>query len=506
LKITTEPREDHQVQITAELEPEILQQYKRRAARKISEQAKVPGFRPGKAPYDVIRRLYGEDAIQSQAIELIVDDYYPKVLEEAKIDPSGPGTLEKIINQDPPTFSFTVPLMPEIILPDYRSVRKEYHLETVTDEDVDRYMRILQRSHATIEPAERSAEKGDLVYLKISARFMEVPEGEEVDFIKETPLQVFIGDESPENDNWPYKGFSNELIGLSANEEKTIQYVYPDSHESEKLRGRSVEFKVVVQSVKSLTLPELNDEFAKTVGEFETLQELKERIHVSIEQNRIQEYDQKFLNELVDQIVEQSIIKYPPQVLDHQIEHAMEDLESDLKQRSMDLPTYLKTRNMSRDELIANEIRPVSKRRLERSLVLEEISKQEKISVQPEELESAFAATMQGLRESPGFDKYQKGASRRDFNQAVVLDTANRLFNQHLMERLKNIAMGLQEVEKTGEDEIGQAEAKIEGNESPAASNLETQAIDSVAKEESISPQSESSFSERINESNKPSD
>jgi len=126
LKIETHPREDHQTTMVVEVDAERLEGARRRAARKIAERAKIPGFRPGKAPYDVVRRLYGDAVITEEAVEILVDDIYPQAIKEADIKPSGQGQLENIESMDPPKFVFTVPLAPTVELGDYRSVRLPY--------------------------------------------------------------------------------------------------------------------------------------------------------------------------------------------------------------------------------------------------------------------------------------------------------------------------------------------------------------------------------------------
>jgi trigger factor len=167
LKIETQPLEDQQTKLIAELDSETLERYKRQAARKISQKTKFPGFRPGKAPYDLVRRMYGDEALQQEAIEIMLDEVYPQILQEANITPSGPGKLEEIIQMDPPKFAFIVPLPPSIVLGEYREIRKEYAPEPITDEQVEQTVRRLQRSFATAEPVERPAEKGDLVSFKM---------------------------------------------------------------------------------------------------------------------------------------------------------------------------------------------------------------------------------------------------------------------------------------------------------------------------------------------------
>jgi trigger factor len=463
LKIETQTREDHQVQIVTELESEELENYKRRAARQIAKQSKIPGFRPGKAPYDVIKRHFGEEAIQQQAIELMVDDVYPKALEEADIDPSGPGQLEEIVSVDPPKFSFIVPLAPVVELPDYQSIRKDYELPSIGDEDVEKVLKNLQRNYATAEPVERPAEKGDLVYLKISGDMLDPEEGEESQFIRETPLQVVAGEESPETGSWPYEGFSDEVVGLSADDEKQVQYTYPEDSEYERLQGKTVTFNIIVQSVKSLILPELDDEFAKTLGEFETFEDLTNTVRNQLEENNLHEYDDKYLGELVDEIVEQATIKYPPQVLNHEVEHVLEAFQKDLAQQKMDLETYLKTRQTDHETFIEEEAKPVAKRRLERSLVLDELARAEEIQVQNEELQNAVVQRMMEMQGQGtiDFSKYKTAAARQELTNNLAMDTAGRLLSQHTLLRLKAIASGQAEAELNAEAALEESEEAV---------------------------------------------
>jgi len=168
LKIEVQSQEDHQVKIIAEFETSQLEEYKIHAARKLGQNTRVPGFRPGKVPIDILRRVIGEETIQQQAIEDLIDEQYPKVLDEAEIKPSGAGSLEELISLDPPKFSFLVPLEPEVHLGNYKDTRLEYNLEPVTDQEITEYLNQMRTTYATAEPVERPATEGDLVYIKLS--------------------------------------------------------------------------------------------------------------------------------------------------------------------------------------------------------------------------------------------------------------------------------------------------------------------------------------------------
>ncbi len=150
MKIEKKILDDRQAELTVEYTEKEFEGFKRRAARKISKDTKIPGFRPGKAPYEVIVNRYGEAAILQEAIDILLDDDYGKFLEEADIEPSAPGSLDKVESYDPPKMVFTVPLEPEIDLGEYREVRKPYELEEFDLSNVDDFITNLRRNAATI--------------------------------------------------------------------------------------------------------------------------------------------------------------------------------------------------------------------------------------------------------------------------------------------------------------------------------------------------------------------
>lgn len=442
MKIELQPRDDNQVQLIAEIDSETLEKYMVRASRQISKQSKIAGFRPGKAPFEVVKRMYGEEAIQREAIELMMDDVYPEALKQAEIEPSGPGQLEEIQNINPPKFSFIVPLKPVVDLGEYRSIREDYTPVVVEEKDVEDVIKSLQNNFATAEPSTNPSQDGDLIYGTLSGELTEVEEGESTDLIRETPYQVVIGDTSPDGDAWPYAGFSANLVGLSDGEEKTIEYTYSDESPYEKLRGKSARFTVKIQSVKKRTLPELNDEFAKTIGEFETLEDLRKNIRERLEQTKTAEYNREFVNKVVDRMVEGATLKYAPHMLADEVEHSLEHIQEDLKQQNLDLETYLKIRNIEREKFISEEVSPAAKRRLERGLVLDKVAELEKVEVSKEDLQKAVLQNLMGLQQDPEFAKVRGRKKFEELANVVTYQTANQMLNDRVLDRVKAIATG----------------------------------------------------------------
>jgi len=451
MKIQQTPRDDHQMEVVVELENEQLDTARRRAARKISEKAKIPGFRPGKAPYPVVLRHYGEAAITEEAVELLVDEVYPKMLEEAKISPAAAGALENVEKLDPPTFKFLVPLAPTVDLGDYRSIRLAYEWQAPGEDKVDESIEQLREMYSSTETVEREVREGDFVMLDVHGALTKKAaapvEGQaavdEVDLSRDG-YPVFVRkDENP--GDWPFPGFSGKLVGSNPGEELLLTHKYPKDAPDESLRGKAAKFAVTVKTVRGVTLPELDDEFARKVGAGETVDELRERVRQNIERQSREEYDDKYFVELFDQIKHGATIKYPPQMLEHEAEHVREELERRLSEQHMDLETYLKVRETDMDTFLAEEIRPSAQRRLERSLLIDEIARQEKIELSEEELSTAFQQNWAALSASDEqFQKLTKGGTRanKDMVNAVVMDAANRTIVSRVLDHLKAIATG----------------------------------------------------------------
>lgn len=438
MKIEKQLRDDHQIKLTAEFEHADLEQFRHRAARRIAKDGKIPGFRPGKAPYEIVLRTYGQELIDRQAMDLMMDDMYPEVIKEAEVAPFGPGNLEDIVSTDPPIFAFIVPLKPEVTLGDYRSIRQEYTLGAVTDEDVEKVIHNLRTSYAITEPVERAAQKEDLVYVKLTGTLVKPAEGEVADVISEAPYQFVIGDES---DSWPYPHFADELIGLSAESVKSLPYTFPEDSTYERLRSKEIEFHITVQSVKTLSLPELTDEFAQTLGEYSTVVDLTAAIRKQLEESRKSEYEQEYITSVLGQIVTQSTIHYPPQMVSEEIDSILHDLGHDLEHQKMDMDTYLKTRGMNQADFVENEVKPVAIRRIERSLVMDEIAKAESIQLDPNELQKTVLENLNQIRSNPEMG-IPRGMKVQQFVDALTMDTANRILNAKVLEQIKAITSG----------------------------------------------------------------
>lgn len=441
-------RDDHQAELIVEVEAERMEAAKRRAARKLSERGKIPGFRPGKAPYEMVRRHYGDESIIEQAIDLLVDEIYPEALKQAEIEPAAPGALEKVESTDPPKFVFRVPLMPTVDLGDYLSMRVPYEWNPPGQKELEEALENIRRMYATTETVEREIREGDYALISVKGRKEGAPESEEADDLSRDNAAVMIRAADKQlDDEWPFKGFARELIGLKPGETKTITHTYPADEEDETLRNAAVSFEVAIKSVRAVTLPELNDDFAKMVSEkYETLDQLKEAVRKDLETRSRAEYDDQYFSNVLDKMREFAVIKYPPQVLEHESEHVLEDLSQRLADQNMDLETFYKVRGTTQEKFMEEEVRPAAARRLERGLILDEIIRRHHIQIDVDALHEEFNQTINELAYTGAVDlerlnKSGKAAKER-FTNAVASASADRLMTRRALEKLKAIALG----------------------------------------------------------------
>ncbi len=480
MKIEQQLRDDHQVTLTVEVEPERFEKAKRRAARKLSRKAKIPGFRPGKAPYDVIRSFLGEGAIVEEAVEILIDEIYPEALEEAEIEPAAAGSLDEIASLEPPTFVFTVPLRPQVDLGDYEAIRVDYTFEAPNEEKVDEAIDELRRMFARTEEVNRPIEDGDYVLAAVTL----FPAGEEdAEPLESRESFAFVVRAEAAEDEWPYAGFSAELIGLKAGESKTLTYTFPEETEDEQLRGQETRIEVEIKTVRALELPSLDDEFAQQAGA-QNLEALREAVRESLVRQAQEEYDDEFYAQVLDAIKEQAVIKYPPQMVEDEVEAVLRDLESRLEAQGLNLDLYLRSQDKTREAFIEEEVRPTAIKRLERSLIMDEIARRAKIELDDDELEAEFQALLNELQFSGqiDFSKLRTKRQQKEFAEIATYQAANRLITRRVLEHLKQVVTGAAEQAADEAEAEDQSPAEAAEPETPSAD--ESAAAETDASEE----------------------
>ena len=444
MRITTETLPQRQVALTIEVDPERVEKAMRQVARRFAERYDIPGFRRGKAPYEIVVRTFGREVIFEEAVEVLSQEVYREALDQLGLDPYGPGHLERV-DPEPLTFRVIVPLKPEIRLGDYRSLRLPYEPPEPTEEEVMEVLERLRRDHAIIEPlSEGVAEPGMMVTVALQARDAEGK------VVLEDEVSFVLGQEAP-----PLPGLEERIAGMALNETRTFELPWPGDE------SRLLQVEATLTGISRYLLPDLDDALAQTVGDFETLEELRAKIRQDLAAHKRRQYDSEYAERALEVLVDQAEVEFPPQMLEEEIDDLVEDLENSLRRRGKDLESYLKERNQTM-EALREELRPHAERRIRRGLVLYQLAQEEGLSVPEEVVEREAQAFRQQAQVSE--------ETWRHLGREVSATIRSRLLARRALERLVEIARG--DLAVPGETEpAGEAEAPVvEGASPPGAS------------------------------------
>jgi trigger factor len=463
LKVTTEELENRQIAMTIEVEDTETEKALRNAARTFSREIKIPGFRPGKAPYRIVVQRIGLEAVQEQAVDDLAEKLYKQALEEKNIEPYASASLDEV-TWNPLTLHLTIPMPPRVDLGAYRELRLTPEEITVTDDQVNEVLERIQKQNAMWQPVERAAQLGDMVTIDVEATV-----DDEVVLSKEGREMTL-----PEDSYYPVPGFGQALAGMQAGEERVFELPYPEDYYRQDLAGRQARFHVLMDSIKEEVLPPVDDALATTIG-YESAGDLEEAIRSELLQQAQREADERFVNTLLDRTIEEATIAFPPVMLEHEIDAIVKEQDQRLKQQGMELAQFLEIRNLTEEEF-REEVRPHAEKRLHQSLILSEVMVAEKITLEDDEVEEEIERRSSLMGEQA--DDLKKILS----SPVGRLSVGNDLLTRKALERLEAIAKG--------EAPELQPEEEIEDNE-PESTVAETPAEEQIAEEQISDQQAE---------------
>jgi trigger factor len=382
LEITTHPLENCQVRLTVGIEQARVNQALRHAAREVAQTIHIPGFRKGKAPYEIILQRFGETALRQQAADTMMQDVYQEALTQQGIQPYAPGALTDI-NLDPLTFEFTIPLPPRVDLGEYRNYRLDPPSVEVLPEEVQRVLDEIRKENVMLEPVERAIAMGDGVEISLVGKTADGGA-----FLEQDQMRMLLEADAAE----PAPGFFEAIIGMAAGDERSFSLALPDDFPREAMRGREAEFTVHVHQVYESTYPEIDDDLARTVGNFGSLQELEAQVQEQLREGKQQQADQEYTDQVMENLLAQVQVEYPPLILDEELDAMVKDVAQAVKQQTrLSLSDYLRFRGQSEDDL-RKELAPRAEANVRRALMLGEAVRQERLTVTDEEIEAYIAA------------------------------------------------------------------------------------------------------------------
>lgn len=363
--------------MTVELEDKQRDNLLKKAARRLAKNVRIPGFRPGKAPYKVIVSHIGEEALQEEALRDLRDKVFQEALVEAELTPYATASLDAV-EWKPLSMKVKVPVPPEVELGDYRNIRLDYESVIVTDDEIMQELERLQDEMATYTPVERPAEMGDVLSITLAAKDAKTQAA-----IQQQQQQQITLIDTEDDETQP--DFATNLVGLSVGNEQEFTQSFPANSLNPQYANKTVEFTVQINSVQIKEIDELDDEFVGLVGDFDTLDDLKQKIREDLVEQKQASADTELTKEMLDSVVEGSQVKWPQALEELQIDQRIEQLKQQLSAQGMDLNDYLRSSQKTETELKEEQRQPIIDE-IKTSLVLGKLIELENIQVDPDEV------------------------------------------------------------------------------------------------------------------------
>lgn len=424
MKVSTERIPESQVVLQIEVDDARLEKALESSYRRIASKTRVPGFRPGKAPRDVLERHVGPEAVLHDAIDRLLPDVYKEALEEESIEPIDQAKFE-LVTERPLVAKFTIPVQPKVELGDYAALRVPREPVVVEPERVQEGLESLRRRYATLEPADRPAEWSDVlradVHGTVDDKVIVHDEDAEFQLLEDRPTGL--------------PGFTEGLIGHEKGAEFEFEAAVPEDAADEQMRGKQVRYRVLIKEVKREILPELDDEFARQAGEgFSDLQALRSRLEEDLRRALEDEAEHRYHDSIMEALVEQSELEFPPVLVEREVERLLRQQSGAGGQsRPDDLERYLQQLGKSEEEVRA-ELRPMAETRVRRSLVLSELETAEDIQVTDDEVDAEINRLTSGAGNQA--DEVQRLFSSNGAKESL----RDSLITRKTLERLTQIA------------------------------------------------------------------
>jgi len=384
MKASWEKIEKNQGVLTVEVEAERVAVALDKAFKKVSGKVSVPGFRKGKVPRSMFEARYGVESLYQDALDILLPDVYVEAIEETKIDPVDRPEIDvqEMAKGQALKFTAKVTVKPEVELGEYKGIEVEEKSADVTPEEVAAELKRLQERHAELVVAEEGeeAKDGDIAIIDFEGFVDGVAfEGGQAE---KQSLELGSGSFIP--------GFEEQVVGMKKNEEKEINVTFPEEYHSEDLKGKAAVFKVLLHDIKRKNLPELDDEFAKDVSEFDTLDEYKADIEKNLKQQKEEANKRDRENTIIAKVAENAQVEIPDVMIDNEVDNLFKDFANRLQSQGMNMELYTQFTGQTED-ILKGQMREEAERRVRSNLVLEAVAKAEGIEASEEDEEAELS-------------------------------------------------------------------------------------------------------------------
>jgi trigger factor len=446
VKITQDKIENRQAYLTVEMEQADLDDGLNRAYSRLVRKYVVPGFRKGKTPRPILEQYLGKAAFLEEAVEVMAPDAYEKAVKEQELKPISHPEIQ-LEKTEPVIYKFVIPLEPTVKLGDYHSIKLTPDVIELKQEDIDKTIEELRHQHSIWEPVDRQVNIRDMVIMDIESQVGLQP------FINQKDAQFQVEKDS----EYPIKGFAEELIGLKKADTKEFKLTFAADYGRAELAGKEVSFKIGIKDIKQEKLPEVSDDFARQINpEFKSADELIAKVTETMKKAAGEKAKKEFEQKIIDTVVEQSTIEYPPVMVEEEIDQLINDQMRRWQMDEKGLEEYLKSIQRSAEQL-HEELRPVAVKMVKQALAMTEVAKAEGIEVNVNDVKEEVA----NMTKDVAADKRETISQILTAPQSQV-NIASAIATRKTIDRLSDIAKGIElpTTEKAGNIENKEGEIK----------------------------------------------
>ena len=419
--------ESRTVSLDITVDPETVQKGFDRAYREFSNFTNVPGFRPGKAPKAMLARYVNQERLRERVMEIVAGPAYREAVTQEQITPYTDPEVEfsDLTEGQPWQFKAAVPLPPTVELGDYKTVSIERPVYTVDDEEVNRQIEALREEYSKIQPVTgRGVQDGDVVIAELSV----TPQGEG-EAPAEPPAEPRRSLLRPGSGN-NIPGFDDAIRGQLPEEDRAFELTYPEDFQEPELAGKKASFRVTVTSINERILPEVTDEWAKQIGPFQTIDDLRADIREKLVQGYSDVTQRITESRIIEEIIKRSKIEFPTAMVQSEMEEEARDLGQDLQKRGVSYESYLQQTGLT-EEQHRERMAATSVQRVRTYLVLREIAKAEDMSIPDEEIQMELDNLLEGAE----LDEEEEERIR------ASVATQNRIANRLLQSKLRDFLL-----------------------------------------------------------------
>ncbi|MDE7051742.1 MAG: trigger factor [Lachnospiraceae bacterium] len=377
MSVQVEKLEKNMAKLVIEVPAQEFEKALDEAYKKSRNKIAMPGFRKGKAPRKMIEKMYGASVFYEDAANIIIPDAYENAAKESGLEiVSQPEIeVEQIEKGTPFIFAATVAVKPEITLGEYKGIEVEKKTAEVTDEEVDTEIsRVRENNSRMITVDDRATQEGDTVIINFDGYV----DGEQFEGGKAEDYSLVLGSHTF------IDNFEEQLIGKNAGDSVEVHVTFPDMYQAEELRGKDAVFYVEINDIKVKELPDIDDEFAQDVSDFDTLEEYKEDLKKKLLENKEAALEREKEEEVIGAIIENSQMEIPDPMVDAQTRQMTQEFAQRLQAQGLSMEQYMQLTGLTPQKMI-DELKPQALKRIQSRLVLEAVAAAENIEVSDED-------------------------------------------------------------------------------------------------------------------------